>query len=174
MSRNGDIVQSLGGEERTFRFGLAEHRRLQEKLGVGLSLIVQALHPYVTALQARDANGAPVFSLDQIILTKLLGDIRPEHIREVLFQGLWGGGMSPEEAAVLCRDCVEPPRGILHTAPIAYAVAIAALLGPDDEDAASGRAGGETGSPSPTEKSGSATTASTRSATGTRRKRSTP
>jgi hypothetical protein len=103
MSRNGDIVQSLGGEERTFRFGLAEHRRLQEKLGVGLSLIVQALHPYVTALQARDANGAPVFSLDQIILTKLLGDIRPEHIREVLFQGLWGGGMSPEEAAALPR-----------------------------------------------------------------------
>jgi hypothetical protein len=164
MSRNGDIVLSLGGEERTFRFSLAEHRRLQEKLGVGLSLIVQALHPYVTALSARKADGSPVFTLDQIILTKLLGDLRPDHIREVLFQGLWGGGMSPEEAAALCRDCVEPPRGMLHTAPIAYQVAIAALLGPDDEDAAGNPAGAEAGSPSPTAKSGSVKTASMRSA----------
>jgi hypothetical protein len=116
MSRNGDIVLSLGGEERTFRFSLAEHRRVQEKLNVGLSLrSCKTLHPYVTALSARKADGSPVFTLDQIILTKLLGDLRPDHIREVLFQGLSGGGMSPEEAAALCRDCVDARRARCST-----------------------------------------------------------
>lgn len=157
MSRNGDIVLSLGGEERTFRFGLAEHRRLQEKLGVGLSAIVQALHPFASAV-----NGG--LSLGQTLDHRLLGDLRPDHIREVFFQGLVGGGLSPEVAGVICRDWVEPPRPLIHTAPIAYTIGIAALVGAEDEDAAGNPAGAEAGSPSPTAKSGSVKTASTRSA----------
>src|SRR4051812_21056295 len=122
MSRNGDIVQSLGGEERVFRFGLAEHEGLQEKLGVGVSLIVQNLHPFCSAVAAG-------LTLGQTLNHKLLGDVRPEQVRELLFRGLVGGGMSPEVAGKLCREWVEPPRPLIHTAPIAYAVGIAALMG---------------------------------------------
>jgi hypothetical protein len=170
MSRNGDTIQSLGGEERPFRFGLAEHRRLQEALGdkMGLSLIVQNLHPFVTATAAG-------FTLDQIILSRLLGDLRLEQIGEVIFQGLIGGGMSPPEAGKLRKTWVDE-RPIIETAPIAYAVGLAALVGPEDENAAGESKGGEAEPPSQTGKSGSAKTGSTRSGTlraATRRKRST-
>jgi hypothetical protein len=156
MSRNGDTIQSLGGEERPFRFGLAEHRRLQEKLNVGVSLIVQNLHPFVTALGAG-------LSLDQIILHKLLGDIRIEQIGQVIFEGLVGGGMSPVEAGVLRRDWVDQ-RPVLESATIAYAIGLAALVGAEDEPAAGESKGAEAVPPSQTAESGSAKTASTRSA----------
>lgn len=156
MSRNGDIIQSLGGEERTFRFGLAEHRRLQEKLNVGVSLIVQSLHPFVTALAAG-------LSLDQIILHKLLGDIRIEQVGQVVFEGLVGAGMAPTEAGVLRRDWVDQ-RPLLESAPIAYAIGLAALVGAEDEPAAGESKGAEPEPPSQTGKSGSGKTASTRSA----------
>lgn len=167
MSRNGDTVQSLGGEDRLFRFGLAEHRRLQEKLNVGVSLIVQSLHPFVTALAAG-------LSLDQIILHKLLGDIRIEQVGQVIFEGLVGGGMSPAEAGVLRRDWVDQ-RPLLESVTIAYTVGLAALVGAEDEPAAGESKGGVSEPPSQTGKSGSAKTASTRSArpAATPRKRST-
>jgi hypothetical protein len=157
MSRNGDIVLSLGGEERTFRFGLAEHRRVQEKLNVGVSEVLQNLHLFVQSINAG-------LTMRQVLDHQLLGKVRPDQIREVLFQGLVGGGMDPEAAGRLCKEWVDAPRPVKHTAPIAYAVAEAALLGPDDEDAAGNPAGAEAGSPSPTAKSGSVKTASMRSA----------
>jgi hypothetical protein len=166
MSRNGDTVQSLGGEERAFRFSLAEHERLQEKLGMGVSLIVQNLHPFVTATMAG-------LSLDRIILNRLLGDLRMEQIAGVIFEGLVGGGMSPVEAAKLRQTWVYD-RPLIETAPIAYAVGLAALIGPEDEDSAGEPKGGEAEPPSQTGKSGSAKTASTPSArrAGSARKRS--
>jgi hypothetical protein len=156
MSRNGDIVQSLGGEERTFRFGLAEHRRLQERLNIGLSLIVQNLHPFMVGVNAKMTMG-------QILSHRLLGDLRPDHIGEVVFQGLVGGGMDPTEAGRLRKTWVDE-RPLTETAPIAYAIGLAALMGPDDEPAAGESEGGEAGSPSRKAKSGSARTASTPSA----------
>jgi|GEM_PF-1648510 len=156
MSRNGDTIQSLGGEDRAFRFGLAEHERLQEKLGLGVSLIVQNLHPFVTGMAAG-------LSLDQIILHKLLGDLRIEQIAGVIFEGLIGGGMSPIEAAKLRKTWVYD-RPLTETAPIAYAIGLAALIGPEDEDASGELPGGEAEPPSQTGKSGSAKMGSTRSA----------
>src|ERR1700757_1357875 len=149
MSRNGDITLSLGGEDRVFRFGLDEHMRLQEALHdkLGLSLIVQNLHPFATATMAG-------LSMPEILMARLLGDLRVEQIREVLFQGLIGGGMSPIEAGKLCKTWVEqrPPT---ETALIAYAVGHAALVGAKDEDAMGEPLGGEAAPPSQTERSGS-------------------
>lgn len=156
MSRNGDIIQSLGGEERAFRFGLAEHRRLQEKLDLGLSLIVQALHPFVMGVRAGMTMG-------QILSSRLLGDLRIDQIGEVIFQGLVGGGMDPAEAGRLRKAWVDE-RPLTETAPIAYAIGLSALLGPDDEPAAGESGGAAAGRPSRKAKSGSAKTASTRSA----------
>lgn len=155
MSRNGDTLQSLGGEKRQFRFGLAEHRRLQEALHdkMGLSLIVQNLHPFATALAAE-------LTVKEALTARMLGDIRLEQVREVIFQGLIGGGMSPQEAGRLCFEWVEN-RPLTETAPVAYAVGIAALIGPPDEDALGEPQGGEAAPPCPTESSGSATTEST-------------
>ncbi len=167
MSRNGDIALELGGEERTFRFGVAEHRRLQEALDCGVSEIVQDLHPYVSASQA----GA---SIGDILTARVLGRIRVDHIREVLFQGLVGGGLKTDDASRLCRTWVLD-RPILEAAPVAYAVGIAALVGVPDEEAASPGEpeGGQP--PSPEEKSASAAKASTTSAPGrgSRRNKST-
>jgi hypothetical protein len=171
MSRNGDIVQSLGGEERYFRFGLAEHRRLQEALGdkMGLSLIVQNLHPFCIGVQA----GA---TLGQILNAKLMGDLRIEQVREVIFQGLIGGGLPPEEAGKLRKTWVDE-RPLTETAPLAYAIGLAALLGPEDEPAAGESKGAEAVPRSQTARSASAKTASTPSATrpaASPRKRSKP
>lgn len=158
MSRNGDTLQSLGGEKRQFRFGLAEHRRLQEALHdkLGLSLIVQNLHPFALALAAE-------LSLREILTARMLGDIRIEQVREVIFQGLIGGGMSPQEAGRVCFEWVDS-RPLTETAPVAYAVGMAALIGPPDEDAVGEQQGGEAAPPSQMESSGSAKTESTPSA----------
>lgn len=156
MSRNGDTIQSLGGEDRYFRFGSDEHERLQAKLDMGVSLIVQNLHPYVTALAAG-------FSMDRIILSRLLGDIRMEQVGEVIFQGLIGGGLSPAEAGKLRQTWVDK-RPLLEPVPTAYAIGLAALFGVEDEDAAGESSGGIAAPPSREEKSASEKTASTRSA----------
>jgi hypothetical protein len=127
MSRDGSITYPLGGEDRLFRFGLAEHRRVQEELDMGVSLIVQNLHGYVTA--SRKAT------LSAILAAGLVGDIRKDQIRAVLFNGLIGGGLSPNAAGELCATWVDA-RPVLELAPAAYAVGLAALVGAEDEDAA--------------------------------------
>ncbi|MEI9964378.1 MAG: hypothetical protein WDM92_06400 [Caulobacteraceae bacterium] len=127
MSRNAEAVLPFAGEDRRFRFGIAEHRRLQETLDCGVSEIVSALHGYVSARRV----GA---SLADIVGAGLLGRIRPDEIRELIFQGLVGGGMEPGAAGALCKRWVldRPP---LENAETAYAVGIAALAGASDEEA---------------------------------------
>jgi hypothetical protein len=168
-SRDGAVIQSLGGVDRKFRFGLGEHRRLQEALQdkMGLSLIVQNLHPFAMGLRAK-------LTLEQLLSARLIGDLRVEQIGEVIFQGLIGGGASPEEAGRLRKTWVDD-RPLTESAPVAYAVGLAALVGADDEDAAGEPQGGKAELPSQTGKSDSVRTASTRSArpAGTRRRKST-
>lgn len=155
MSRDGSITLPLGGEDRSFRFGIADHARLQEELDMGVSLIVQNLHPYVAATRA----GLP---LGRVLDARMLGDIRTEQVRALIFHGLIGGGMEPNAAGKVVKMWVDE-RPMLEAATTAYAIGVAALVGAEDEDAA-GELKGEVGRRSPVENSGSVKTGSTRSA----------
>lgn len=165
MSRSAKVDLEFGGEVRTFKFGIGEHERFQEKCDMGISQLVERLHPYVTATRAKA-------TFEQILNARMLGDLRPDHIGEAIFQGLVGGGMAPNEVGRLRRAwCDERP--ITESAPIAYAIGIAALIGTEDEDAA-GEPKGEAAPRSPEESSGSVKTASSPSAArrGSRRTKS--
>lgn len=155
MSRDGSIVLMLGGEDRNFRFGLAEHERLQETLDMGLSLVVQNLHPYAASTRA----GLP---FGTVLDARVLGDVRLDQIKAVILNGLIGGGMAPNDAAKVVTTWVDN-RPVLENALTAYAIGLAALIGPDDEEAA-GELTGENLNRSPVENSGSVAAATTPSA----------
>lgn len=152
MSRNGSIELELGGEERTFRFDIAAHERLQEKLDMGISLIVQNLHPYVAAVRAG-------FSLAQALDAKLVGDLRKDQISAVVFHGLIGGGLDPKAAKQLTKQWVDD-RPLLENVELAYSIGLASMIGVPDEDPA-GEQTGETPRHSPEENSVSDKAAST-------------
>jgi hypothetical protein len=155
VSRDGSISLMLGGEDRFFRFGLAEHERLQEALDMGVSLIVQTLHPYASATRAG-------FDLGRVLDARMVGDIRLDQIKAVIFNGLIGGGLPPNEAAKVVSIWVEN-RPVLENVMTAYAIGLAALIGPDDEEAA-GEPKGARPNRSPEENSGSDAADTTRSA----------
>jgi hypothetical protein len=169
MSRSAEVVRFFGGKERTFVFGLGEHERLQAALNdkMGVSLIVQNLSGFVLGLEVG-------MSVKEIAAARLLGDVRIEQIREVIFAGLVGSGMEPPEAGKLC-DLWVYKRPLKESAPLAYAIGLAAIDGPDDEVAMGEQLGDAAEPPSQTAVSASVKTASGRSArrTGTRRSKST-
>lgn len=169
MSRSGEVVRFFGGKERTFRFDLGAHERLQSALDdrMGVSLIVQNLSGFVLALEIG-------MSVQEIAAAKLLGDVRINQIREVIFAGLVAAGMEPPEAGKLCQLWVYD-RPLKESAPIAYAIGLVAIDGPADE-VAMGEQQGDAAEPhSQTGASASAKTESGRSArrTATRRSKST-
>lgn len=138
MSRNGDVVRFFAGKDRTFRFGLGEHERLQTALNdrMGVSLIVQNLSSFALALEVG-------MTVQEIAAAKLLGDVRIDQIREVIFQGLVGAGTEPPEAGKLCDQWVYK-RPLKETVRIAYAIGLAAIDGPEDEEAMGEPAGDAT------------------------------
>lgn len=155
MSRDGSIMLMLGGEDRLFRFGLAEHERLQEALDMGVSLIVQNLHPYAASTRA----GLPIA---RVLDAGVLGNVRLDQIKAVILNGLIGGGMTPNDAAKVVAAWVDN-RPVLENALTAYTIGLAALIGPEDEDAA-GELMGVSPNRSPEENSGSGAAATTPSA----------
>jgi hypothetical protein len=169
MSRSGDVVRFFGGKERTFHFGLGEHERLQAALNdrMGVSLIVQNLSGFCLALEVG-------MSVKEIAAARLLGDVRIEQIREVIFAGLVGSGMEPPEAGKLC-DLWVYNRPLKESAPVAYAIGLAAIDGPEDENAMGELQGDAAEPPSQTAASGSEKMASGPSGRrrATRRKKST-
>lgn len=158
MSRSAELVRFFGGKERTFVFGLGEHERLQAALNdrMGVSLIVQNLSGFVLALRAG-------LSVQEIAAAKLLGDVRIEQVREVIFAALVGSGMEPPEAGKLC-DLHVYKRPLKETAPIAYDIGLVAIDGPADEVAMGEQLGAAAEPRSQTAASASAKTASGRSA----------
>lgn len=99
--RHGAIELDFGGAERTFRLGLGEIEELEDKAGLGLFRIMDALSP-----QTRG--------------------VRVKVISETLRIGLIGGGMLPAEALALVRRyCDERP--LTESLLIAYAVVVAGV-----------------------------------------------
>lgn len=96
MSRHGDITLAFGTEERVFRIGLAELRKIEERCDAGIPEILTRLEPLVRAISAG-------LTFRQILQAGLMGTWRIDDVREPLLQGLIGGGMGSTEAGVLIR-----------------------------------------------------------------------
>lgn len=155
MSRGGDITLAWGDQDHTFRLGMVEWRRVQEKCDAGPGEIYRRLILVATAL----ANG---MSLKAAAASGMIGDWRVDDMREVILAGLIGGGMTEVQAAPLVRTRVDEPLDFKTNLALAYAI-VKAGLG-DVEDEPLGEKVGETAPPvSPVESSaspGSTTTAS--------------
>lgn len=154
MSRSGDITLDFGGEERTFRLGYGQWRKIQEKCDAGPPEILARLsQPFFASNQG--------LKWDAIIGAGLLGTWRVDDIREVVLQGLLGANMPGPEALKLVRDWVEerPP---IEGLSIAYRIVFSWMNGAGDEDpVGKSQAAPAASDPSIAEKSGSEKTAST-------------
>lgn len=168
MSRSGEITLAFGGEERTFRLGIGEWRKIQEACDAGPGEIMERLSPAFRALKAG-------VSFSDILHSAIVGRWRVDDIRVVLFNGLVGGGMQPDPAMGLIRAWVDD-RPLLEPLPVAYEVVYASIAGaPDEEAATAGELVGEMAQRlSPEESSASGAPASTRKAvrSGSRRGKS--
>lgn len=157
MSRSGESVADFGGEERTFRLGVKQWEKVQEKCDAGPGEILARLAPAFLARQQE-------IPFEQIIQHGLLGTWRVHDVREPILQGLLGAGMPGPEALKLVRDWVDE-RDLIETLPVAYKVVFGGIVGVGDE-AASGepQAAGEGSPNSRAASSASEKTASTPSA----------
>lgn len=128
MSRHGDVTFEWGEGETTFRLGLGELRKLQERVDAG---------PY--ELLRRLTSGT--WRVDDIIVPIRLG--------------LMGGGAKDDDVRRLVRDYVEE-KPLLDSVMIAAKILEAAIAGAPDEDFPKADGEGETAkSPSPTGSSAS-------------------
>ncbi|MBD3818404.1 MAG: gene transfer agent family protein [Brevundimonas diminuta] len=133
MSGSAIFRAEFAGEDRTFRLPLGRLRAVQEKVDAGPMELLQ-----------RYAGG----------------NWRIDDVREVILQGLIGGGMDAPRAGQLIKTGFDD-LPVLPFVPLAQGVVMAALCGSEDEDL--GESPGEVSpkSPSPEERSGSeASTAS--------------
>jgi hypothetical protein len=144
----------LGGEERTFRLAIGQWRRVQEKCDAGPPELLARLSPIYNARRAGLTFG-------QIMAQGYLGTWRIDDVREVIFQGLLGGGTTPNEAAALVKTWVEE-RPLFEPLDVAYQVVLASIAGAPDEDASGeSEAAAEGSQTSPAASSGLEKTAST-------------
>lgn len=157
MSRSGEVTLEFGGEERTFRLAIKQWEKVQEKCDAGPAELLARLAPPFYA----KARG---LAFEQIVGMGLLGTWRVHDIREVILQGLLGGGMDGPVAQRLTKDWVDD-RPLIESASVAYDIVMASYVGVEDEKAAGEPRAATAASPSSrAAKSGSAKTASTPSA----------
>jgi len=109
-------------------------RAVQEKCDAGVSEIGARLAPAVQL--ARRLGEVPEAERGAAMLgaiaAGMLGRWRVDDYREVIFQGLLGGGMEHSRATVLVTRYVDdaPP---LENCALAFQVALAAIVGAEDE-----------------------------------------
>jgi len=102
MNGAGECSTDFAGEERNFRIRLGEIRRIEQKCSTGIGEVLRRLARavLVTAkLKGLDAIAAGV-------------DIYADDVREPIYQGLIGHGMSSQEATQLIRVEIDD-RGVL-------------------------------------------------------------
>ena len=146
MSRAGEIRLDWAGEpERLFRLGIGQVRKIQEATGLGPTGIAARTMISMGVLKAiRDGDIETLSRLDPV-KTAEIGEVREVHL-----QGLLGAGVPGPEALKLVRDWVEE-RPLAESLPSAYAIAMAAVLGPEDEGLGETTGEGTTATPFPTE-----------------------
>lgn len=138
MSRAGEITLPWGDQDHTFRLGIGEWRRIQERCDAGPGEIYRRLILVATAL----GQG---LSLKAAAASGFIGDWRIDDMREVILCGLMGGGLTEIQAAPLVRDRVDEKLDFAPNLALAYAI-VKAGLG-DVEDEPLGERVGETAPP---------------------------
>jgi hypothetical protein len=155
MSRGGELIRAWGDDDRRFRLGIGDWRKVQETCNAGPAEIAARLSAWA-AMQKRLPNA----SFLDLLAAGGLGNWRVDDIREPIYRGLIGGGMNPTEAGRLVRD-LHDERPLMENIDLALEIVLASLVGPQDEPV--GEQPGEpqtttSAAASPKESSGSLTT----------------
>lgn len=152
MARGGEVVLDWAGEpERLFRLGIGQVRKLQEAVNAGPTAVAARCAVSLGALQAiRDKDLVTLSRMDLTQVAEL------PHVREVILQGLLGAGVSAPEALVLVRTWVEE-RPLAESLMTAFEIAMASVLGAEDEPLGEPAGEGTDTSLSPTGNGGSPT-----------------
>jgi hypothetical protein len=155
VSRNATLVRQWGSEERTFRLGISEWRKIQETCDAGPGEIAQRLAAW--AAVRRTMPGA---NFIELLAAGGVGRWRVDDVREVLYRGLTGGGLDPTSAGRIVRE-LHDERPLLENLALALEIVLVSLSGPEDEPV--GEREGEpqtttSTAASPEENSGSPTT----------------
>jgi hypothetical protein len=127
VSRSGEIVRQWGDAERTFRLGIGEWRKIQETCDAGPAEIAARLAKWAAMRQR-----APAVGFLDLLAAGGLGNWRVDDVREPLYRGLIGGGMSPTAAGFLMRDLFDE-RPLTENVALALEIVLASLVGPEDE-----------------------------------------
>lgn len=130
------LTRAFGRDERPFRLCVAEWRAVEKACDSGLAEIAARLAPLVGLLQA--GLGDFPGGLLQAVAAGHLGRARLDDVREVVLQGLIGGGLTSTEAGGLVRtvfdEAVAAGRGpMMEFAQLAYDILAQALIGLEDE-----------------------------------------
>lgn len=150
-SRAGEIRLDWGGEERLFRFGIGELKRIQEAVGCGPTGIAARCMLSLAILHALKTS-----DFDSLAKLSHAAIAEAVHVRVVFQQGLLGAKeLTAQEVEKLCRDWIDE-RPIGENLAACYQLCLSSVLGPEDEPA--GEPVGEGANPSPTENSASPTT----------------
>jgi hypothetical protein len=155
MSRGATLVRQWGSDERTFRLGIGEWRKIQETCDAGPGEIAQRLAAWAAIRRAM-----PKADFIDLLAAGGAGRWRVDDVREVLFRGLTGGGMDPTSAGRVVRE-LHDERPLLENLALALEIVLVSLSGPEDEPV--GEIDGEpqtttSAAGSPEESSGSPTT----------------
>lgn len=125
MARSGEIELQFGNERRLFRLNIGQLRAIEERCGAGLPHILSTLYPAVQGVLSG-------MTLGQMIAQGMIGGWRVDYYREVIFQGLVGGGMNPTEAGALVAVFVDGPAPIPNVI-LAAQIITAWIEGPQEE-----------------------------------------
>jgi hypothetical protein len=130
------ILRQFGVEERAFRLTVAGWREVEKRCDAGLPVIAARMAPlYQLLVVGLNERGG---GLHGAIASGLFGSARLDDVRELLIQGLIGGGITSTEAGALVRrvfdEAIEKGAGpFLEFLPLAYDIANVALIGLPDE-----------------------------------------
>lgn len=105
MGRHAEVTQPWADGDYPFRLGLKELVEHDEACNAGPAYVARAL---------------------------IDGTWRIKHVRETIRLGLIGGGMAPSKALVLTKRYVDE-RPLRESIPLAIAILMAVLTGPEDD-----------------------------------------
>lgn len=138
MAAQGTIVRAFGSEERAFVLLVSGWREVEKACGCGLGVIAGRIAPLIQILGFPGGAAAYPGGILAAAAGGLMGSFKVDDLREVLKQGLIGGGLSSTEAGALVRAVFdeEVARGhgpALRWAPLAFDLIMGALVGMEDE-----------------------------------------
>jgi hypothetical protein len=133
MSRRAEVRLQLGPRKYLFRLGLGELERVQDETGAGPFEVYARL----AAAQLAIATGLHLFDGMLVAAGCKLG---PKDAPQVVYNGLIGGGLAPDEALALTETWIVK-RPLAEQVPVAHAVIMAAIIGVKDEPLGEGVGG---------------------------------